>query len=333
MISTSVAISVSLMLFTAGTLNPPDLQEIIQAGLEQAYIDNYDSAMLYFQAVIDSYPENPAGYFFSAALFQLRMMDGCHYDYEETYMSLLQQATDKADSILKTREDLWAHFYLGSCYTYRAVYEGLKRNYFETFTYGVKGGRILQHIIKKDNTFYDAYLGAGTYEYFWARAARYLPVLNIGGGDVADALSKIQIAAEHSLYSSPTAMNSLIFIYGEEKKYTFADSIVDKLLTRYPTARTFLWSKAELEFKQANYRPAADIYQLLHNMYLDQIPSNYANCAQCKLLAGKCYYELEENDIAREALKTVIAYKAYADRFPVIKEYGREAYGLLTRLY
>jgi len=289
--------------------------------------------MVYFQEVLYEFPENPAGYFFSAALLQLQMMDGCHYENENTYYAYLQQAIEKAQAILEQEDNIWARFYLGSCYTYRAVFEGLKKNYYETFTYGVKGGKILKEIIARDSTFYDAYLGAGTYEYFWARAARYLPILNLGGGDVPEAIRKVRCAAMHSVYLGPTALSSLAFIFGEEKDYPQANMIIDELLTAYPSGRTFLWSKADLEMKQEHYESAAVIYRSLHDTYRTLESPNYANCAQCKLFEGTCYYELKKFDAAQEVLKTVISYKMYADRYPIIKNYCREAYSLLTRLY
>lgn len=333
MISLTAFFSTALMLFSADVLNPPELQKTILAGLEYAYTDNYDSAMVFFQNVLNEHPDNPAGYFFSAALVQLEMMDACHYDHEETYFGYLQKAIDKAQAILEQRDDPWAHFYLGSCYTYRAVYEGLKKNYYATFTYGVRGGKILKELIEKNPTFYDAYLGAGTYEYFWARAARYLPILNLGGGDVPEALRKIHLAATSSIYSGPTAYNSLAFMYSEERDYQQADTIINRLLSGHPNARTFLWTKADIEMKQERYGSAATIYRMLHDVYDGLAIPNYANCAQCKLLEGTCYYELNEPDAARDAFKTVISYKMYADRFPMIKDYSREAYGLLARIY
>ncbi|MBN2621519.1 tetratricopeptide repeat protein [candidate division WOR-3 bacterium] len=322
-----------LLFLSTDELNPPELQETVLAGLQHAYIDNYDSAMVFFQDVRNTYPDNPAGFFFSAALVQLEMMDACHYDHAEIYLGYLQQAIDKAQIILEQRDDYWARFYLGSCYTYRAVYEGLQKNYYATFTYGVKGGKILKELIEKDPSFYDAYLGAGTYEYFLARAARYLPILNLGGGDVPEAIHKIHLAATNSIYSGPTAYNSLAFIYSEEKEYARADSIIDHLLTDHPNARTFLWTKANLEMKQERFGSAAAIYRMLHDVYIELPAPNYANCAQCKLLEGTCYYKSDDPDAARDAFRTVISYKEFADRFPVINDYSREAYGLLTRIY
>lgn len=325
--------TVCCLLTTASDLNPPEVQSLIKSGLEYAYIEQFDSAQIYFDETIESYPNNPAGYFFKAALVQLKMMDNCQFTGENQYLTLIKQAIKSAQAILDKEDNLWAEFYLGSSHTYRAVYEGLKHNYFETFKYGVKGGRILQGIIKKDSTFYDAYLGAGSFEYFWARAARYLPVLKLGGGNADEAIRKLHVAAEKSLYSDRTAQNSLIFIYGEEKNYAIAHSFIDSLLTQYPESKTFLWSKADLEFKEEEYFAAIRTYNELLSRYNAEENKNYSNIAQCKLAIGKCHYKLGEHDKAREALKDVVRLKPYVDEYPLIKGYCREAYGLLSRIF
>jgi len=321
-----------LLLTASLDLNPPDLQKLVQTGLVFSYVEAFDSASVYFNEVIELYPDNPAGYFFKAALIQLEMMDGCHFDYEKEYFNLMKEVLTISQEIMKCEDNKWAEFYLGSSYAYRAVYEGLKRNYLETFNFGVKGGRMLQSLVKKDSAFYDAYLGCGTFEYFWARAAKYLPILKLAGGNAKEAIRKLHIAAEKSIYSGPTAWNSLVFIYGEERKYDRAASIIDTLLARYPGSKTFLWNKAELEFKKKNYSAAIELYNTLFAKYDAQNDKNYSNLAQCKLYVGKCFYELKIRDSANKSLKEVIGYKAYADRYPKIKEYCREAYALLSKL-
>ncbi|KPJ74569.1 hypothetical protein AMJ52_00205 [candidate division TA06 bacterium DG_78] len=325
-------LTIFFLVTSGNNINPIGVQELIVVGLEYAYVEKFDNSQIYFDKIIKLYPENPAGYFFKAALLQVKMMDECHYNNEKEYLELMKRTITEAERILEQEENLWAKFYLGSSYTYRAVYEGFKNNYFETFTLGVKGGRMLQDIVKEDSTFYDAYLGAGSFEYFWARAARYLPLLKLIGGDVEEALRKLHVAAEKSLYSGPTTQNSLVFICGEEGQYDRATAIADNLLRQYPESKTFLWSKANLEYKKKNYSLAVNLYTDLFKRYDELNKKNYSNLAQCKLLIGKCYYELKEKEKAKEALKDVIYYKKYSDQYPHIEGYSREAYGLLSRL-
>jgi len=322
----------TLLLSVSIDINPPEVEDLIKTGLEYAYTEQFDSASIYFNEITQNYPENPSGYFMEAALLQLKMMDECRFNEEERYLILMKKAVKYSERILEEGDNSWAKFYLANAYVYQAVYRGYRKDYFETFTLGVKGGRMMQELMKEDSTFYDAYLAAGTFEYFWARATRYLPFLNLGGGDVEGAIEKLHIAAENSLYSGPTARNSLVFIYGEEGEYERARVIIDGLLVEYPASRTFLWNKAELEFRSENYGIATDLFERLYDRYNAQNDKNYANLAQCRLYIGKCLAELGDKANARSNLKEVIRLKEYSDTYPQIKGYCREAYALLSRL-
>ncbi|MBE0433531.1 tetratricopeptide repeat protein [candidate division WOR-3 bacterium] len=313
-------------------LNPSEIEHLIKAGLEHAYVEGFDSARFYFEEVVREQPLNPTGYFFCAALIQLKMMDECRLDEEKMYYEMMRKTVRLAEDILSEEDDRWARFYLANSYIYQAVYKGWRKDYFETFKLGIKGGRMMQELVREDSLFFDAYLAAGTFEYFWARASRYLPFLNIGGGDVQSALRKLHLAADKSRYSGPTARNSLAFIYGEEGEYEKAAAIVESLRAEYPASKTFLWSEADLEFKRRDYRSAADLYEDLYQRYDALANKNYANLAQCRLYVGKCLAELGEKDGARAHLKEVIRFKEHSGRYPQIKEYMREAYTLLNRL-
>lgn len=320
------------LILTVIDINTPDVEHLIRSGLEYAYVEDFDSADLYFDSIIQSHPENPAGYFLSGALLQLRMMDECKFDHEEEYLNLMRKAAKSAEKIIQQESNQWAKFYLANSYAYQAVYRGYRKEYFETFKLGVKGGRMMQNIVKEDTTFYDAYLAVGTFEYFWARASRYLPFLNLGGGDIKGAIEKLHSAAEKSFYSGPTARNSLVFVYSEEGQYEKAEAIIDSLLAEYPKSRTFLWNKATLEFKWKNYQLAADLYMQLYERYDALNERNYANLAQCRLYMGKCFAELGDKERARRELKGVIEFKEYSDKYPDIRGYCREAYAILNHL-
>lgn len=324
---------IPILLFCAPLdLNPPEVQALVKLGLEHAYVERFDSARFYFDEIVRSSPLNPAGYFMNAALLQLKMMDECKFGDEDEYYAMMRKTINLAQDILSNEDNVWARFYLANAYTYQAVFKGFRKDYFETFKLGVKGGKMMQELAEDDPMFYDAYLATGTFEYFWARASRYLPFLNLGGGDIDGAIEKLHIAADKSIYSGPTARNSLAFIYTEEGQYEKAEVIIDSLLKEHPTSKTFLWSKADLEYKRQNYRVAADLYGDLFNRYDVHNKKNYANLAQCRLYIGKCFAELGEKDDARRNLKEVIKFKEHSDEYPQIKGYCREAYALLNRL-
>jgi hypothetical protein len=308
-----------LLLCISIELNPPEVEYLVKSGLEYSYVEQFDSAQYYFNQVMEKFPENPAGYFFSAALIQVKMMDECQFLDEDKYYDLMRETRNRSQTALSEESNVWAKFYLANTYIYQAVYKGFRKDYFETFKLGMKGGRMMQDLVKEDSAFYDAYLSAG-------------PFLNLGGGDIEGAIEKLKIAAQKSIYSGPTARNSLVFIYGEEGMFALAEKVIDSLMAEYPASRTFSWNKAELEFKKKEYRIAASVFEDLYERYDAHNEKNYANLAQCRLYMGKCFAELDEKENARANLKAVIELKEHSDKYPQISGYCREAYALLNRL-
>ncbi len=312
-----------LLLFNVD-LNPPPLQTQLLNGLKYAYVESFEQAQVYFDSAKTVYPGNPAGWFFKAALIQVYMMDACKNDREAEYYELIDSVIMIATRIIEKEENPWAQYYLGSAYTYKAVYDGSKRNYWSAFTLGLKGGKILKRLIEIYPDFYDAYLGAGSYDYFWARASRYLPVLKLVG-DFTKGVEEIKVAMEKSIYSRVTAQNALVWIYTQEGKPGEGLEMAEKLLKNYPRSRTFLWSMGGILVANKKYQQALPTYETLYAIYDSLNVKNYANLAQSKLYIAKCLFELKKFKECRKACDDVIFFYRYRDAFPQIIDYVNEA--------
>lgn len=316
-----------LCLLFAVDLNPPDMQDLIQSGLEYAYVESFDSAAVWFDSALKTHPDFPAGWFYKAALLQVAMMDGCRSDRELEYFALLDSAIAKAGRYLGDGSNPWALYYLGSAYTYKAIHEGSKKNYWTAFSHGLKGGKILKNLVETYPEAYDAYLGAGSFDYFWARASGYLPVLRLVG-DFTKGVEEIKVAQEKGTYSRVTAQNALVWIYTQEGKQAEGIRLADDLVARYPNSRTFLWSRAGLLLAGRKYEAALVDYERLYAIYDSLSERNYANLAQAKLLAAKCLLELDRTKEARSACDAAIGFYRYRNQYPQINAYVNEAKAL-----
>ncbi|MEO0225669.1 MAG: hypothetical protein ABIL05_01825 [candidate division WOR-3 bacterium] len=313
-----------LLFYLYADLNPPEVQNYIQRGLNFAYVESFESASAWFDSVIINYPNNPAGWFFKAALIQVYMMDACRNDREKEYYHLIDSAVVRAERNLNNGQNPWALYYLGSSYTYRAVYEGVKKNYWTAFSLGLKGGKILKRLIELYPEFYDAYLGAGSFDYFWARASHYLPVLKLVG-DFNKGIEEIKVARDRSIYSQVAAQNALVWIYTQEKNFVEGIKLAEDLLTRYSNSRTFLWSMAGILTASKNHERAIFYYQRLYNIYDSLNEKNYANLAQTKLCIARSFFEIKKNKEARQACDQVISFYRYHRQYPQIIDYVNEA--------
>ena len=101
----------------------------------------------------------------------------------------------------------------------------------------------------------------------------------------------------------------------------------------FPWECLFHYIYEDIEYKEEDFRAALKTYNKLLACYEAEENKNYSNIAQCNLIIGKCHLALNEKDEAREALKDVVRLKPHDDKFPLIKEYCREAYGLLSRIF
>jgi len=308
MMSLSALFTLYCLLTTAPNLNPPEVQALLQSGLAFAYVEEFDSAAVYFDELIERYPQNPSGYFFKAALLQVKMLDRSDYRAEEEYLSLMRTAIHRSEDILEHENNLWAEFYLGSGYTYRAVHEGLKGNYWETFKYGVKGGRILQNIIKKDSTFYDAYLGLGSYHY-WAsvttKALRWLPFFR---DERKRGIEEVKLSAEKSLYSKESALYGLIYIYLEEKEYDQAIRLSREMNQQFPESKLFLWPLAEALYLKKEWMNSIACYQQILKLIQNPDPSGYFNTIECRHRMAESYLHLKMYDKCKEECEKILKY-------------------------
>ncbi|RKX69060.1 hypothetical protein DRP53_09305 [candidate division WOR-3 bacterium] len=292
-----------ILLLLTIDLNPPHLVELIQKGLECAYVERFTEAEAYFDSVIISFPDNPAGYFFKAALIELYIMDTYDYHREKEFFALIDTTIGKARRVLKKEGNGWAQFYYASALVYRAVYEGFKRNYWATFYHGIKGGREMRRVIEYDSTLYDAYLGIGVYEYFWATASRYLPILKLFG-NWEDGVRKIEIAKDSGQFAAVTAMNALCWIMTVEKRPDVAVALAETLIGRYPSSRTFRWTLARAYLAAGRADEAIAIYRELLNYY--QQVKNTTNIAQVNLDIARCLIVAGREGEAKTHLEVVL---------------------------
>ncbi len=311
-------------------LNPPELEALIKKGLEYSYQMDYRSSQECFDKVITIAPENPAGYFFQAALLQFYMLDFATGSKEEEFYYYLNQAIKKSEKILKTEENPWAHFYLGAAHIYRAPYEGWRHRYFAALREGLQSESQLRQTLNLDSTFYDACLGLGSLEYFKARANRYVLGLKLFG-DAERGINNIRKAAEHGHYFATTAQHSLAWTLTADGKPEEAKSYTQALLSRYPENRVFLWQLVDICLAEKDWQGAIDTGGVL----LDNVRKNQSDCCAnitgVKLRIAQGYYGLGEYKTTVGLCEEIIRVKECPDGAIGLKEVIKEARKLLKK--
>jgi tetratricopeptide (TPR) repeat protein len=165
-----------------------------------------------------------------------------------------------------------------------------------------------EDIIEKDSSFYDAYVGVGTYYYWSSRKTafiRWLPFIK----DYRElGISMLIAGAEHSEYNRFAAVSALISIYLDAEEYKMAEKWSRYGLKYYPENRIFLWGIATALDRQKCFKDAVAAYEYLLDKILHAQSGNLYGEIVCRLNLAKSKLAIEDTTGAINQLETLSAY-------------------------
>jgi tetratricopeptide (TPR) repeat protein len=305
-------------------LNPPEVQTRVNAALQYAYGQEYDSAQAVLDRLVQEQPENPAGYFLTGALWQLYMFDMGSDSLEGAFLACMQQAQDKATKVLKQEVNAQAHLCLGSVYTYRAIYYGWKGNYWRTYAWGTKAPREMQKALELDPALTDACLALGVSEYFHYCAGRYLTGLNLFGS-LTKGVELVNRAIAGNGYFALTARYALAWMWGHEKRYRDAEAILRDLLETYPDNRLFRKLLRDTYYAHRDYGSAITVAQELGDELAGVMPGNIQAQAENYLTWAKSLYDSGDRLGARACCDSIIEWEPQQKKVLGLADFVRAA--------
>ena len=178
---------------------------------------------------------------------------------QETFDSLLLKGKHTAENISSP----WSEYFLGTADGYDA-YERVERgDWFGGVRKGMSSASTYEKIIEKDSSFYDAYVGLGTYYYWRSRKTEFLQWLPFVKDDRALGISMLITGAERSEYNRFAAMSAFISIYLDAENYKQAEKWSKRGLISYPENRIFLWGLAtSLDRQNRSAEAVSGIYNI-----------------------------------------------------------------------
>ncbi|MEO0096909.1 MAG: hypothetical protein ABIK78_02305 [candidate division WOR-3 bacterium] len=290
---------------------------IIKEGLNYAYNLDFKKAesCFYYVSKLDS--NDPSGYFFQSALLQAIMLDSFYDRYRNIYY-------EKIKRTVKIAKKNPSDFYLGCAYLYWALFEGWRKNYWQSYFLGMEIPKYLNRALEKDRNLFDCYLGLGLYEYFKARANKYIFSLKLFG-DREKALRFMKLASDSSKILKITAQYAYAWILTEEKRFNEAESILKELLEHYPNNKIFLRLLRDMYYKKGDYQKCLMICERLKDLEKRRILEN-------ELITGKVYYFLKDYKKAKEHFNFIIENKEkfknqvrFKDHYEETLKYFRKA--------
>jgi tetratricopeptide (TPR) repeat protein len=275
----------------------PRIQTIALQGIQASFREEYALAESWFHTLVRMAPDDPAGYFFLAALYHAQMID-YESDFREKELNdnvkLAKELARK--KIRKNNKDAWAYVILGNSYGVKAVYDAMKGKWWSGLNEGLYAKSALKQATKLDPELYDAYVGLGSYHY-WAsvktRAFWWLPFI---GDHRQEGIAQTKLACEKSVFSKAAAASGLIWMHISEKQYDQAISLARKMQSEYPQGKSFLWPLAQAQFEKRNWSDALSTYRdLLGRLEKDHRsgnPDQSYNLVECRFYVANCLFSL-----------------------------------------
>lgn len=269
------------------------VDSLILRGIDLTLESRFDSALAVFHEVSRRTPEHPVGPFYLAATLQSEMMDYETDRFEEAFYQYIDSALVAGERLLDQGDsDAWTHFYMGSAFSYKGLYQVKSGSYVPGFISAHKGIGHLKNAMQLDSTLYDACLGVGNYQYWSGRFYKYLRWLPFIRDERESGIENIRLAIEKGTFSRWVSINSLAWIEYDREEYAEALRLFRMGLEPYPDSRFFLWGVGSCLFRIKRWRDAIEIYEVLLDSVLNgKIYSGY-NEAECRLRLAESHYEL-----------------------------------------
>ena len=209
---------------------------------------------------IREYPQEPAGPLFKASVLQYECIDYEDYSRDDEFYKLLDETERLAQEKLSSdSNDLWAKYYIFAARGLRGVRASLSGRLIYGIVKGRSGAMGMLRIIEEDSTFYDAYLMAGSYQ-FWksveAEPFFWMPFIS---DERRKGISGVKTAISRGRLNGPLSNTVLLEMLLEHDPEGAAE-LAEKMVESYPSCRLFSWQLGEAYKKLEKFESAVRVF-------------------------------------------------------------------------
>lgn len=290
---------------------PEYLRTLITKGVDFTLRQEYDRADSVFRSAVEYFPNHPLGYLYRAAVMETKSMDYLDPLDFTTFDSLLALAKFEADKIVETSPSSpIGYYYRGSAIGYDAYARVDAGNWFGGVVKGLSAATDFKKSVELDSSFYDSYVGVGTY-YYWK--SRKTGILNWALGDRrAEGIRLLEIAVTKAEQNKYAALSALSAIYLDSGQFDLSIQCARQGLDRYPENRIFLWGLAAAQEQSGDYIDALQTYQHLLANILSVKISNPYNEILCRINLVKAKLALKQPQGLNSQINAILAYEHYS---------------------
>ena len=287
---------------------PRSMRQAVEEGIERTIMNDFNGAAAIFREMIAAEPDNPCGYFYLGATLQAEMLDLENYARLDTFNQLMEQTIDLAKARRENNpQDVWALFFEGSAYLYRSFMDSKRKKMWGAYRNAVKGAGRLEEAIRRDSTFYDAYLGVGSYKYWKSSKAGALTWLPFLADDRELGIEMVETAIDRGQFVKLVGRDQLAWILIDRGEMARALELARDNHRRYPESRFFLWTLAEIYYRSEQWDAALPRYRELLEAVQVLPENNHYNEINCLLHLAEIHFQRGEFEQAEARALDLLA--------------------------
>ncbi len=275
--------------------NTNRLYQLIDAGKQEIYNFQLDSALTIFREIQHEFPEYPHGYFYEAYITAIYFsQDRANPALDSLLNETVKRAAEKGEEYKKrTDNSADALYYLGASYGVLGIYHVLNRNYLKGYIYGKRGKDYLEKVVETDSTYYDAYVGLGVFHYYvdlLPGIVKFFAKILGFQGDREKGIREMLLTANRGRFFKVEAR----FVYATFRYFLEGDER-NSLQTFFKLHRDYPDNPALTLLLGYHYRRNGNILEALR--YFSAVPEKYSlTLPQISIMKfynlGVCYFRL-----------------------------------------
>ena len=243
------------------------VDSLITSGINSIINQDYTKAKNTFQELEEKRPQLPLGKIYLAAVDITKAFDYSEkFDSNSIYKNLLA-AKDQSEQLLeKNNRNVWDQYFLALSKGFYSYFQALNKNWLSALSNGLSSVSDFEKCLDLDKNFYEAYTAIGTYKYWKSKKTEFLNWLPFMPNDEETGINYLKISVKHFSYDKFLAINSLIWIYIDQKKFNDAVTLAQDALKIFPNSRLFKWGLARA-YQDLDVDESIKVYFDLLNSY------------------------------------------------------------------
>ncbi len=287
----------------------PIVDSLLRLGIDNIVNQEYSAAKKVFSNLEKEYGNLPLGKIYLAAN---KIAEA--YDYSENFdedfiLNNLEDAKDQAENLLENdQSNIWYRYFYALAEGYSSYFDAMNENWFSALSAGVNSISEFEKILSVDSNFYEAYIAIGTFEYWKSRKMEFMDWLPFSNDTKNIGIDQLIIAIDSSGYNAHLAINSLIWIYIDQKRFDDAIKVGERALKDFPDSRSFKWGLARA-YEERDPAKAIEIYKDILDSYPSSLSTNYKNIVTLKHLIAQQYAKTGDNENALRYCNEILSIK------------------------